>query len=205
MLEESTIEQPVMRRPTVLEIQKVVTEHYRVPRREFLSDRRTRSLVRARQVAMFLAKKLTLRSLPEIGRNFGGRDHTTVLHAVRKIENEITENPELAEEILELQKMVDAGAQPIASAARVVEEDLRRLDRLADKIAGMISAKLDSSEPQNSAQQPSSTQIVRKAQQSPKDDVDRLVKAAKGLAEARYSNVEKHAIEQVISAAKAFA
>jgi chromosomal replication initiator protein len=56
-------------------------------------------VVRPRQVAMYLAKTLTLRSLPEIGRRFGGRDHTTVLHAVRKIENLVTTDTALAEEI----------------------------------------------------------------------------------------------------------
>jgi chromosomal replication initiator protein len=55
--------------------------------------------VRPRQVAMYLAKTLTLRSLPEIGRRFGGRDHTTVLHAVRKIENLVSTDTALAEEI----------------------------------------------------------------------------------------------------------
>jgi chromosomal replication initiator protein len=55
--------------------------------------------VRPRQVAMYLAKQLTLRSLPEIGRRFGGRDHTTVLHAVRKIENLVNNDTSLAEEI----------------------------------------------------------------------------------------------------------
>jgi chromosomal replication initiator protein len=56
-------------------------------------------VVRPRQVAMYLAKTLTLRSLPEIGRRFGGRDHTTVLHAVRKIENLVSTDSALAEEI----------------------------------------------------------------------------------------------------------
>jgi chromosomal replication initiator protein len=64
-----------------------------------LSSRRTANVVRPRQVAMYLAKTLTLRSLPEIGRRFGGRDHTTVLHAVRKIENLVSNDTSLAEEI----------------------------------------------------------------------------------------------------------
>jgi chromosomal replication initiator protein len=64
-----------------------------------LSSRRTANVVRPRQVAMYLAKQLTLRSLPEIGRRFGGRDHTTVLHAVRKIENLVHTDTSLAEEI----------------------------------------------------------------------------------------------------------
>ena len=68
-------------------------------RADLLSSRRTANVVRPRQVAMYLAKTLTLRSLPEIGRRFGGRDHTTVLHAVRKIENLVNTDNALAEEI----------------------------------------------------------------------------------------------------------
>ena len=67
------------------EIQRMVARQYNVSRADLLSSRRTANVVRPRQVAMYLAKTLTLRSLPEIGRRFGGRDHTTVLHAVRKI------------------------------------------------------------------------------------------------------------------------
>ena len=61
-------------------------KHFGVNRGDLLSSRRNRSIVRPRQIGMYLAKSLTARSLPEIGRRFGGRDHTTVLHAIRKIE-----------------------------------------------------------------------------------------------------------------------
>ena len=71
--------------PSVTRIQEVVARQYGVSRFDLLSSRRTANIVRPRQVAMYLCKTLTLRSLPEIGRRFGGRDHTTVLHAVRKI------------------------------------------------------------------------------------------------------------------------
>jgi chromosomal replication initiator protein len=74
------------RRVTIDEIQKKVAEHYNVRVADMHSARRSRSVARPRQVAMYLAKQLTPRSLPEIGRKFGGRDHTTVIHAVRKIE-----------------------------------------------------------------------------------------------------------------------
>jgi chromosomal replication initiator protein len=77
----------------------VVAKQYNVSRADLLSSRRTANVVRPRQVAMYLAKTLTLRSLPEIGRRFGGRDHTTVLHAVRKIENLVHTDAALAEEI----------------------------------------------------------------------------------------------------------
>jgi len=72
--------------PKVAEIQKVVAAYYGIPVIEMTSERRARSVARPRQVAMWLAKQITTRSLPDIGRRFGGRDHTTVLHAVRRIE-----------------------------------------------------------------------------------------------------------------------
>src|SRR5207244_10771589 len=75
------------KRSKIEDIQRVVARQYNVSRSDLLSSRRTANVVRPRQIAMYLAKTLTLRSLPEIGRRFGGRDHTTVLHAVRKIEN----------------------------------------------------------------------------------------------------------------------
>jgi chromosomal replication initiator protein len=73
------------KRVRIEDIQRVVARQYNVSRSDLLCSRRTANIVRPRQVAMYLAKMLTLRSLPEIGRHFGGRDHTTVLHAVRKI------------------------------------------------------------------------------------------------------------------------
>lgn len=74
------------RRVTIEEIQKRVAEHYNIRLSDMHSARRARAVARPRQVAMYLAKQLTTRSLPEIGRKFGGRDHTTVMHAVRKVE-----------------------------------------------------------------------------------------------------------------------
>jgi len=73
------------RKVKIEDIQKLVATHYNVSRADILSSRRSAGVVKPRQVAMYLSKILTLRSLPEIGRRFGGRDHTTVLHAVRKI------------------------------------------------------------------------------------------------------------------------
>jgi chromosomal replication initiator protein len=87
------------KRIKIEEIQRIVARQYNVSRADLLSSRRTANVVRPRQVAMYLAKTLTLRSLPEIGRRFGGRDHTTVLHAVRKIENLVNNDNALAEEI----------------------------------------------------------------------------------------------------------
>jgi len=74
------------RRVTIDEIQRRVCEHYRIRQSEMGSARRAREVARPRQIAMYLAKQLTQRSLPEIGRRFGGRDHTTVIHAVKTIE-----------------------------------------------------------------------------------------------------------------------
>ena len=87
------------RQITIENIQKKVAEHYNIRFSEMFSSRRTRSIVLPRQIAMFLSKELTHLSYPEIGRNFGGRDHTTVMHASKKIEKEINENNNLAENI----------------------------------------------------------------------------------------------------------
>nr|HMN87305.1 helix-turn-helix domain-containing protein [Bauldia sp.] len=95
------------RRVKIEDIQRVVARQYNVSRSDLLSSRRTANVVRPRQVAMYLAKTLTLRSLPEIGRRFGGRDHTTVLHAVRKIEELIAADKVFAEEIELLKRMID--------------------------------------------------------------------------------------------------
>ena len=74
------------RDPMVAEIQAKVAGYFQIPLLEMRSARRAREVVRPRQVAMYLAKRLTARSLPQIGIQFGGRDHTTVIHAVRQIE-----------------------------------------------------------------------------------------------------------------------
>ena len=87
------------RKIKIEEIQRIVARRYNVSRGDLISSRRTAIVVRPRQIAMYLAKTLTLRSLPEIGRRFGGRDHTTVLHAVRKIEGLVSNDGALAEEI----------------------------------------------------------------------------------------------------------
>jgi len=94
------------KRVKIEDIQRVVARQYNVSRADLLSSRRTANVVRPRQVAMYLAKTLTLRSLPEIGRRFGGRDHTTVLHAVRKIENLVGNDTTLAEEIEVLKRQL---------------------------------------------------------------------------------------------------
>jgi chromosomal replication initiator protein len=94
------------KRVKIEDIQRVVARQYNVSRADLLSSRRTANVVRPRQIAMYLAKALTLRSLPEIGRRFGGRDHTTVLHAVRKIETLASNDSTLAEEIELLKRLL---------------------------------------------------------------------------------------------------
>ena len=89
------------------DILKVIGRHYNVARADLLSPRRARTVVIPRQVGMYLAKKLTSRSLPEIGRRFGGRDHSTVLHAVRKIDDQIHKDDKLAREVALLIRLVE--------------------------------------------------------------------------------------------------
>ncbi|KQY13434.1 chromosomal replication initiator protein DnaA [Rhizobium sp. Root482] len=95
------------RRVRIEDIQRVVAKHYNVSRQELVSNRRTRVIVKPRQIAMYLAKSLTPRSFPEIGRRFGGRDHTTVLHAVRKIEDLISGDTKLSHEIELLKRLIN--------------------------------------------------------------------------------------------------
>ncbi|MDR6952818.1 chromosomal replication initiator protein [Ancylobacter sp. 3268] len=94
------------KRVRVDDILRIVAKHYNVTRADILSQRRTANVVKPRQIAMYLAKMLTLRSLPEIGRRFGGRDHTTVLHAVRKIEGLVGSDSALASEVETLKRLV---------------------------------------------------------------------------------------------------
>jgi chromosomal replication initiator protein len=94
------------RRVTIEEIQRKVAEHFNIKMAEMTSTRRSRIVARPRQVAMYLAKQLTPRSLPEIGRKFGGRDHTTVMHAVKKVEELTASDNSLAEDVELLRRML---------------------------------------------------------------------------------------------------
>jgi len=87
------------RRTTIDQIQKKVAEHFNVKISDMHSARRSRTVARPRQIAMFLAKNLTTRSLPEIGRKFGGRDHTTVIHAIKKVQELVKNDSSLSEDI----------------------------------------------------------------------------------------------------------
>ena len=94
------------KRVRIEDIQRIVARHYNVSKNELLSNRRTRTIVKPRQIAMYLSKVMTPRSLPEIGRRFGGRDHTTVLHAVRKIEDLSGSDNTLAQELELLRRLI---------------------------------------------------------------------------------------------------
>ncbi|MDB4149257.1 chromosomal replication initiator protein DnaA [Amylibacter sp.] len=95
------------RKVTIDEIIRKVTDHYGVNLTDMLSARRTRSIARPRQVAMYLSKKLTSKSLPEIGRRFGKRDHTTVIHAVKKIEELQSIDNQIAKDIEVLRRLLE--------------------------------------------------------------------------------------------------
>jgi chromosomal replication initiator protein len=91
---------------SIEDIQRRTAEFYKLEVRDFHSPQRARRVARPRQVAMYLARKLTPRSLPEIGRRFGGRDHTTVLHACRRIEALCDEDPTFKQEVDFLSQML---------------------------------------------------------------------------------------------------
>ncbi len=95
------------RRVTIEEIQKRVASHFNIRTSDMHSARRARSVARPRQVAMYLAKQLTARSLPEIGRKFGGRDHTTVMHAVKKVDELREHDSSFAEDVELLRRMLE--------------------------------------------------------------------------------------------------
>ena len=95
------------RRITIDEIQKRVSDHFKIRNAEMVSARRAREVARPRQIAMYLAKQLTPRSLPEIGRRFGGRDHTTVIHAVRQIEKLRAMDSEIDNDVRTLMRVLE--------------------------------------------------------------------------------------------------
>ncbi len=96
------------RKLTIEEIQRKVAEHYNVRLSDMIGPKRVRTIARPRQVAMYLAKQLTARSLPEIGRRFGGRDHTTIMHGVRKIEELMTGDSQLSDDLQLLRRLLQS-------------------------------------------------------------------------------------------------
>ena len=91
---------------TVDKIQNVVSNYFNIPLSEMLSQRRSRPLARPRQIAMYLAKKMTTRSLPEIGRRFANRDHTTVIHAVKTISRLADQDDEMKKNINQIRSLL---------------------------------------------------------------------------------------------------
>jgi chromosomal replication initiator protein len=96
------------KRLTIEDIQKSVCEFYKIKVSDLLSSRRMQNIARPRQVAMYLAKALTTKSMPEIGRKFGGRDHTTVLHAVKKVQECMERDSEFAQDIRTLKRSLES-------------------------------------------------------------------------------------------------
>jgi chromosomal replication initiator protein len=94
------------RRITIDEIQSKVANYFNIKVEDIMSAKRIRSFARPRQIAMYLSKKLTSRSLPEIGRKFGGRDHTTVIHAVKKVDQLKSESNKFDEDINVLMQII---------------------------------------------------------------------------------------------------
>ncbi len=96
------------RKVTIEEIQRKVAEHYNVRLSDMIGPKRVRTIARPRQIAMYLAKQLTPRSLPEIGRRFGGRDHTTIMHGVRRIEELMVEDTQMVEDLQLLRRLLES-------------------------------------------------------------------------------------------------
>jgi chromosomal replication initiator protein len=96
------------RKVSIEEIQRKVSEHFNIRLADMIGPKRVRTIARPRQVAMYLAKTMTTRSLPEIGRRFGGRDHTTIMHGIRKVEELMSTDSQLAEDINLLRRLLEA-------------------------------------------------------------------------------------------------
>jgi chromosomal replication initiator protein len=96
------------RKVTIEEIQRRVAEHYNVRLSDLIGPKRIRTIARPRQVAMYLAKQMTPRSLPEIGRRFGGRDHTTIMHGVRRIEELVQTDSQLSDDLQLLRRLLES-------------------------------------------------------------------------------------------------
>ncbi|MFA7432192.1 MAG: chromosomal replication initiator protein DnaA [Gemmobacter sp.] len=95
------------RKVSIEEIQRRVAEHYNIRLSDLIGPKRARTIARPRQIAMYLAKQMTPRSLPEIGRRFGGRDHTTIMHGVRKIEELMATDSQLSDDLQMLRRLLE--------------------------------------------------------------------------------------------------
>ena len=95
------------RKVMIEDIQRMVANHFSISKSDLVSQRRTRAIVRPRQIAMYLCKTMTPRSLPEIGKRFGGRDHTTVIHAVQKVEQLMGEDRTFSDDVELLKRLLN--------------------------------------------------------------------------------------------------
>lgn len=119
---------PVDREPPIARIQRIVAAHYGIPPMEMVSARRSLRVARPRQVAMYLAKRTTPKSLPEIGRRFGNRDHTTVIHAIQKVESLIPVDRSIRDSVAELLSSLSVPPQSIHSSDAFVPVGERQLE-----------------------------------------------------------------------------
>lgn len=190
---------------TVKDVQKVVGRHYGVPQKELLANRRHRAVVQARQIGMYLARQITLNSLPEIGRRFGGRDHTTVLHACRKIEGLLERDENLAGELALLQAEIElATPQEAESDSGTIAKEIlaaRAVARAAENISAQVAARLADmlTGPLTEAALSASIETQPPAQ-SP--EITRLLAAVHKLERERYGQFEAGAIDAVIAAGR---
>lgn len=104
---DGSTEIPVRRHPTIREIQEAVAKHFRTPLIEMWSARRCREVARPRQVSMYLCRCLTPRSMPEIGRHHGHRDHTTVLHAIRQVKKLRSKDREFDDAVATIRRQLE--------------------------------------------------------------------------------------------------
>lgn len=148
------IEDGEIRTPKVAEIQAAVCEVFAVSRLDMVSQRRTADIVKPRQIAMGLCKKLTLRSLPEIGRRFGGRDHTTALHGIRKfqwaidrIEPDMRDGSSPKDWALAIKALLSSkeitSAKEIQRATRAAHRRQGAINRKAEYLACRLSISFD--------------------------------------------------------------
>lgn len=130
--ETPTAGEAALARISIRAIVEATAAHYGFSRVELLAHRRAQAVVRPRQVAMYLARRLTVCSLPEIGRRMGGRDHTTVMHGVARVEQRLATEPETAEEVTTIAGVLTAAAQAAAAAGThlVADEDVVRIARM---------------------------------------------------------------------------
>lgn len=130
----------IRRRVTVNEIQHLVADHFGLSMTALLSERRSRDITRPRQMAMYLARKHTSRSLPEIGRLFGGLDHTTILHGSKRIEALLETHEEVVTHVNALTRKLSIGARRLDDMIARTERRLKALKAMRDQVSFGMAA-----------------------------------------------------------------